>query len=81
VTDEMRQKIVMLCIEKLCVGEPTVISKLPAVLNALYDAEVLDEGNLFMNQLILNTLCLTWVNLFLCACNLIGSFAFFRYTP
>eukprot|EP00029_Vermamoeba_vermiformis_P009905 TRINITY_DN509_c0_g1_i1.p1 TRINITY_DN509_c0_g1~~TRINITY_DN509_c0_g1_i1.p1 ORF type:complete len:413 (-),score=158.04 TRINITY_DN509_c0_g1_i1:174-1412(-) len=43
VTDEMRQKIVMLCIEKLCVGEPTVLTKLPTVLNALYDAEVLEE--------------------------------------
>lgn len=43
VTDEMRQKIVMLCIEKLCVGEPSVMPKLPTILNKLYDAEVLDE--------------------------------------
>jgi translation initiation factor 5 len=43
ITDEMRQKIVMLCIEKLCVGEPTVLTKLPTVLNALYDAEILEE--------------------------------------
>ncbi len=50
----MRQKIVMLCIEKLCVGEPTVLPKLPTVLNALYDAEVLEEGTKLVSYSAIN---------------------------
>jgi hypothetical protein len=29
------------------VGEPTVLTKLPTVLNALYDAEILEEGKYY----------------------------------
>ena len=64
ITDEMRQKIVMLCIEKLCVGEPTVLTKLPTVLNALYDAEILEEGKYYTAIYIERIIILFLNNLF-----------------
>jgi translation initiation factor 5 len=43
VKDSTRQKIVLLCLEKLAVTEPSVINKITYILNTLYDADILEE--------------------------------------
>jgi hypothetical protein len=46
------------------VGEPTVLTKLPTVLNALYDAEILEEGKYYTAIYIERIIILFFNNLF-----------------
>eukprot|EP01120_Amphizonella_sp_Union-15-10_P010165 TRINITY_DN4037_c0_g1_i2.p1 TRINITY_DN4037_c0_g1~~TRINITY_DN4037_c0_g1_i2.p1 ORF type:complete len:393 (-),score=90.75 TRINITY_DN4037_c0_g1_i2:67-1245(-) len=44
VTTELHQKIIMLCLEKLCQADKAVIDQLPSVLQGFYDEGILEEG-------------------------------------
>jgi hypothetical protein len=44
VDSKIRQKIVLLCIEKAAINDKNIISKIAYVLNTLYDADILEEG-------------------------------------
>lgn len=44
VKSERDQKMTLFCLEKLCEAEPSVIARVANILNALYDADILEEN-------------------------------------